>query len=238
MNQSRILITGASGGLGEAIAHTLAKDDAELILAGRQAPQALAEQLGAQAISLDLRQHEEAQQRVADLGDLDGIVQAAGPQLTMAYANTFRPADFDAVLKTELLGLVALTQGALDGLRRRQGAIVALTTAALARHASKDVLSTVPKAGVTAYLQALAKEEGRYGLRANTVAVGVIEAGMFLRLREEQLNKDWLKAARSNIPLNRFGQAHEVAAAVRFLLSDEATYITGQSLSVDGGYSI
>ena len=95
-------------------------------------------------------------------------------------------------------------------------------------------MPTTGKYGV----EALAKEEGRYGLRANTVAVGVIEAGMFLRLKEEQLKKDWLKAARSNIPLNRFGQAKEVASAVRFLMSDEATYITGQSLSVDGGYSI
>lgn len=238
MKESRILITGASGGLGSEIARALAKPGRTLLLAGRRAPTVLADELGAEAVTLDLRQPADVERCVRELGDLDGLVQAAGPELTMDYAATFEPGDFLAGLEIELLGLVALVRAARDGLRRRRGAVVALTSSALERHASKDVLSTVPKAGVTAYLRALAKEEGRYGLRANTVAVGVIEAGMFLRLKDSQLDDEWLTAARKSIPLGRYGNACDVAAAVRFLLSEDASYITGQTLHVDGGYSI
>jgi len=238
MKRRRILISGASGGLGKAIAEVLANEHTELILASRRPPTALADSLQATPLVLDLRDQAQVSHCLGELGDLDGLVQAAGADLTMDYASRLTSQQFADALETELLGLIRLVAAARDGLRRRQGTIVALTSAALRRHASKDALSTVPKAGVTAYLRALAKEEGRYGLRANAVAVGVIEAGMFLRLQEGPLDERWLEAAKGNIPLGRFGQARDVAAAVAFLMGEGATYITGQTLHVDGGYSV
>ncbi len=98
-----------------------------------------------------------------------------------------------------------------------------------------DALSVIPKAGVTAAVRGLAREEGRHGVRANAVAVGVVEAGIFHRI---DFSGAWRDAATRNIPLRRFAAADEVAQCVVFLASERASYVTGQVLHADGGYSI
>jgi NAD(P)-dependent dehydrogenase (short-subunit alcohol dehydrogenase family) len=95
-----------------------------------------------------------------------------------------------------------------------------------------------PKAAVTALVTAVAREEGRAGVRANCVALGVIEAGIFLRLRGPVFDEPSVDAMRRNTPLRRFGTAAEAAEAVTFLASSRAAFITGQTLAVDGGFSI
>ena len=95
-----------------------------------------------------------------------------------------------------------------------------------------------PKGGIEALVRGIAREEGRFGIRANCVALGVIDAGMFLNLQGEELDQKWMDAAIQNTPLKRFGTAKEVADAVVFLTSTHANYITGQTLRLDGGYSI
>ena len=93
--------------------------------------------------------------------------------------------------------------------------------------------------GMEALLRAIAKEEGRFGIRANSVALGVIDAGMFHRLVESgELSQAYLDASKRNIALRRFGTASEVAEAAAFLASSRASYITGQMLMLDGGYSV
>jgi NAD(P)-dependent dehydrogenase (short-subunit alcohol dehydrogenase family) len=234
----RALVLGATGGLGSAIAEDLAHKGWVLTLAARRAPKALAKKLGAQAIAVDLSQADQIHDILTPFDAFDGLVQAAGTAIDMTYASQTKAQGMMDAMAVEVQGFMTVVQTLLPGLRQRQGSVVALTSAALQRHAAKDILSTAPKAAVEAFLRAIAAEEGRYGVRANAVAVGVIDAGMFLRLKQGQLDQHWQDEARARIPLGRFGQATDVAATVAFLLSERASYITGQSLAVDGGYAM
>ena len=119
---------------------------------------------------------------------------------------------------------------------RAEGSIVAVTTAATARFPVRDGLSSAPKAAVEALVRALAVEEGRYGVRANCVGPGMLTDGMAQRLIESgELDDRALEVTRGNIPLRRFGIAHDIAEAVCFLASSRAGFISGQKLDVDGG---
>jgi 3-oxoacyl-[acyl-carrier protein] reductase len=244
------LVTGGSGGLGAAICRLLVERGSQVVFTYRSnetAARALADELAeerpgaAVARNLDLADAEATRGAVDEVaaGGLHTLVYASGPHVPMVHLSRVDTDQFRRQVETDVVGFFNLVQPAIPHLRRSRGTIVAVTTAATARFPVRDGLSSGPKAAVEALARALAAEEGRFGVRVNCVGPGMLTDGMADRLISSgALDERALEAARNSIPLRTFGRATDIAAAVCFLASDEAGYITGQKLDVDGGFGV
>ncbi|HEY2517195.1 MAG TPA: SDR family oxidoreductase [Polyangiaceae bacterium] len=244
------VVFGGSGGVGRAVCVRLAEAGSDVALTYRKNAAAAEETAAA------IRAHgRNAEVQALSAGDPEGIaalleraasrfgavhtvVYAAGSDIPMRFVSELTREQWREVMEADAGGFFDLVRGALPHLRKSHGSIVAVTSAGLHRFPARDLLSVAPKAAIESVVRAVAKEEGRYGVRANCVALGVIEAGIFTRLAGGDLGKDWTEAAIRNTPLRRFGTAEEAADAVHFLASSRASYVTGQTLVLDGGYSV
>jgi NAD(P)-dependent dehydrogenase (short-subunit alcohol dehydrogenase family) len=165
------------------------------------------------------------------------VVLATGSDIRMTYVADITDSEWTDTLAADLTGSFYVLKAALPHLRKSGGAIVALTSAGLKRHPPKDILSVVPKAGIEALIRGIAREEGRFGVRANALALGVIDTGLFHRITT-QVSPDFIESMKRNTALRRFGTAEEAADAVAFLASRQSAYMTGQSIALDGGFSV
>ena len=245
------IVAGGSGGIGAAICRTLAQAGFDVTLTyyrSRGKAEAIAQEIGGLG-----RQAEVAQVDLADAaavrdvvdraagmsGNITAAVYAAGPYINMRHISRLDPQLFEETLRTDIFGCYNFLHAALPHLRKSRGVVAALVTPAIRRYAVKDVLSASPKAAIEALVRGIAAEEGRFGVRANCVGVGIIEDGMYHKLIETgDFDDRFLQATRDIVALRRLGSAQDVADAVEFLVSERATYITGQTLMVDGGYAI
>ncbi|MBK6967945.1 MAG: SDR family oxidoreductase [Candidatus Microthrix sp.] len=243
------LVTGGSGGLGSAVALLLARRGADVAITYRSNADRAAEVVA--AIEATGRRGS-AHRLMADDADgaaalveevsadgLHTLVHAAGPIVPQRHLSRIAPHELTPQMTEEIAGFFNVAQPALPHLRRAQGSIVAVTTAATRRFPVRDGLSAAGKGAVEQLCWGLAAEEGRFGIRVNCVGPGMTTAGMAQDLTASgDLAEADFAAATANIPLRRFGDAADIAEAVCFLASARAGYISGQHLAVDGGYGV
>jgi 3-oxoacyl-[acyl-carrier protein] reductase len=234
------LVTGASRGIGRAIAARLAERGATVVAAARgDNATACADALTAaghraEAITLDVTDAAAVEAAPGDivkrLGRLDIVVSNAGitrDQLLMRMKRE----DWDTVLATNLTATFLLTQAAMRPmLRQKSGRIIAISSVVGQTGNAGQSNYAAAKAGLIGFAKALAREVASRSITVNVVAPGMIETEM-TRAIAEKAQIDWA----TQIPLGRLGTVDEVAAAVSFLASDEASYITGHVLAVNGG---
>ncbi len=235
------LVTGASQGIGEAVARRLAAQGARVVLAARSADRlrALAEQIAAAggqacALTLDVAQPEAVGAQLGTLpeafAEVDILVNNAGITADNLLAR-MDLADWERVLATNLTGAYAVTRALLRGMiRRRWGRIISVASVVGLMGNPGQANYAASKAGLIGFSKSLARELGSRQITVNVVAPGYVETAMTERLPEaarEQLAKA--------IALGRVGSPDDVAWAVLFLASEEAGYITGEVLNVSGG---
>lgn len=245
------LVVGGSGTIGQAICRRFAELGARVVLTyatnqeGADCAVAAVTAAGTDAVArrADLGDEQGIRTLVSEVarrhGGIHSVVLAASPINRQVHVSRLSSEHFHMQLLFDAGGLFNLAQAALPHLRETAGSITALTTVANRRFVLKDVLSSAPKAANEALLRAIAAEEGRFGVRANAVGVGILSEGMTERLIEAgDFSEAELEIARGRIALRRLGSAADVADMTVFLASDRASYITGQWIDIDGGYSV
>jgi 3-oxoacyl-[acyl-carrier protein] reductase len=235
------LITGASRGIGKAIAETLASQGAKVIgtATSDKGAAAISEYLGSngEGLALDVTDSESLQQTIKDIekkyGSIDILVNNAGitrDNLMMRMKDD----EWDAVLNTNLSAVFKVCKAVVRGMmKRRNGRIINISSVVGTTGNPGQVNYCAAKAGLVGFSKAMAKEVAARGITVNCVAPGFIDTDMTKSLNDEQK-----QAIFDNIPAARLGEPREIAAAVAFLASEGAAYITGETIHVNGGMAI
>jgi 2-hydroxycyclohexanecarboxyl-CoA dehydrogenase len=239
-------VTGGGSGIGAATARRLAAEGARVAIGdiNEDAAREVARELDGLAYQLDVADVASVRAGVAaataEAGDIDVLVNNAGTDRFAFFVNTDEEL-WDFVLGVNLRGVLAMTHAVLPGMQeRRSGAIVNVASEAGRVGSQGSATYSAAKAGVIGFTKAIAREAARYRVRCNAVAPGPIETPL-LNSAPAMLGElgDRLKQAMVNsTALGRIGEPDEVAAAIAFLASDDASYVTGQTLGVSGGLSM
>ncbi len=233
MTNRTALVTGASRGIGLECAKALAQAGAKVVLAARDTARleaASREIPGSVWVELDLANPESIQAAFSRAGKIDVLVNNAAITKDN-LALRMKKQDWDAVIATNLTGAFLAIQQVLPAmLKQRWGRIVNISSLVAESGNPGQANYVASKAGLIGLTKSLAQEIGSRNITVNAITPGFIDTDMTASLSEERKS-----AMLAQIPLRRFGKTQDVAAAVRFLASDEASYITGHVLAVNGG---
>jgi len=237
------LVTGGSGGIGAATCRRLAAEGAQVAVTdvSREAASEVAGEVDGLAVELDVRSSESVTGAVrtaeADLGPIDVLVNNAGIEGEGGFFANTRPEDWDPVLQIDLRGVMLVTHAVIGGMQERgYGRIVNVASEAGRLGSQITGAYSAAKAGVIGFTKTIARESSRYGVTCNAVAPGPIRTPMMERSSaESDLGARFVKGMVAGTAMGRPGEPEEVAAAIVFLASDDASFVTGETLGVSGG---
>lgn len=243
------VVIGGSGGIGAVVCSRLAQCGCDIALTYRS-NSAKADEVARGLQALGARTHTHAldltdadavtkyyEEVVAQFGRIHTLVVSTGADIRMDYLYNIGVEEWRESIMNDAIGFFNAAKLILPHMRAGGGgSIVALSSAAMARHSPMDILSTGPKGSIEAVVRAIAREEGRFQIRANSVGLGAMDAGLMDRIWAH-LSEKAADAMRRGTPLGRIGTADEAADAIVFLASSRSGYTTGQRLVLDGGFS-
>ena len=242
LDGKKALITGATGGIGSAIARALHSQGAEVILSGTRqgALNELAHELSdrAHSIAADLSDKSSIDALIKQISDIstdgvDIVINNAGIVRDNLLVR-MNDEEWNQVLDINLVAGYKLIQGLMRGMmKRRWGRIIGISSVVGATGNPGQANYAAAKAGMIGFSKALAQEVATRGITVNVIAPGMIQTAM-----TDELNEDQSARLLSTIPLGRLGSPEEIAASVIYLASDEAAYVTGATLHVNGGMAM
>ena len=235
----RALVTGGAQGIGAGIVRTFAAAGAKVVIADLDMARAnaLAKDTSASAVNLDVADPAKVKMAMAEHGPFDIVVNNAGIDQHAFFTET-NAADWTKLIGVNLVGVLACTHAALPAMQAaRFGRIINITSEAARLGSKGGAVYSAAKGGVIAFTKSVARENARYGITANAIAPGPIRTPM-LEQAVAQGGDKLLEAMTGATLLRRLGEPEEVAAAALFLASDQASYITGETLGVSGGMGI
>jgi 2-hydroxycyclohexanecarboxyl-CoA dehydrogenase len=234
----KALVTGGGSGIGAAISARLAAEGAEVWVSDIDVAGAerVAGEVNGHPLELDVTELESAQAALAATGTLDILVNNAGTDEFGFFTYT-SPEQWQKVIAINLFGVLNCTFAALPGMQEAgYGRIVSISSEAGRVGSKGSSVYSAAKGGVIAFMKTIARENGRYGITANAVAPGPIETPLLMGALEfGEIGEKVIENMKGLTQLGRLGQPEEVATAVAFLASDEATFVTGETLGVSGG---
>jgi 2-hydroxycyclohexanecarboxyl-CoA dehydrogenase len=234
----KALVTGGASGIGAAIAARLAAEGAEVWVGdvNVEGAEGVAEEIAGHALELDVTDLESAQAGVEAVGVPDILINNAGTDEFGFFTYT-TPEQWERVLSINLGGVLNCTFAALPAMQKAgYGRIVSISSEAGRVGSKGSSVYSAAKGGVIAFMKTIARENGRYGITANSIAPGPIETPLLMGAKEfGEIGERMIETMKGLTQMKRLGQPEEVAAAAAFLASEDATFVTGETLGVSGG---